>query len=391
MKSSLLPERPLIISPTLAATIGLEEAVMLQVLAELIHGKEICRRALNPSLEWVVLSDSDFQTAFPFWGIVDLRRVQDSLQNLGLIVVDPIAESRTSFFAIDDHSSEAAGSNSVSVQPAPSSQPEMSQIAAEAPTPSIPSSGSASLIAPNWQPSLDWIKKCQQHNVPEEFANALIPEFVSYWRDRGQARFSWGNAFYKHVLKEWRNEQTRKGAFELATEMSAVWRPSEDAIGILEISGINSSFIEDAIPEFVLYWRERGMVNGAWNTKFIEHIRRQWAKFSASFGYDDTPKAIQANWLPSNDCFEILHLAEIDEEYAKGKIPEFVMYWKDSQQVKSSWNTVFLQFIKQDWARQLKQTESADLGYAENQSLVGSSQQRVKERFQQIADRSWAE
>ncbi len=364
---------------------------MLQVLAELIHGKEICRRASNPNLEWAVLSDSDFQTAFPFWNTVDIRRVQNSLQNLGLIVVDPIAESRTSFFAIDDPSNESLGSNSVNVQPAPSRQPEMPQTAASISAPSIPSSGSASLIAPDWQPSLDWIKKCQQHNVPEEFVNALIPEFVSYWCDRGQARFSWGNAFYKHVLKEWRNEQTRKGAFELATEMSATWRPSGDAIGILEISGINSSFIEDAIPEFVLYWRERGMVNGAWNTKFIEHIRRQWAKFSASFGYDDTPKAIQANWLPSNDCFEILQLAEIDEEYAKSKIPEFVMYWKDSQQVKSSWNTVFLQFIKQDWARQLKQTEGADVGYAENQSLVGSSQQRVKERFQRIADRSWAE
>jgi hypothetical protein len=391
MKSSLLPERPLIISPTLAATIGLEEAVMLQVLAELIHGKEICRRASNPSLEWAVLSDSDFQTAFPFWGTVDIRRVQNSLQNLGLIVVDQIAESRTSFYAIDDPSNESADNNFARIQSAPSMQPEVSRVAAKNPTPSIPSSGSASLIEPNWQPSLDWIKKCQQHNVPEEFVNALIPEFVSYWRDRAQARFSWGNAFYKHVLKEWRNEQTRKGAFELATEMSATWRPSEDAVGILEISDINSSFIEDAIPEFVLYWRERGMVNGAWNTKFIEHIRRQWAKFSASFGYDDTPKAIQANWLPSNDCFEILQLAEIDEEYARSKIPEFVMYWKDSQQVKSSWNTVFLQFIKQDWARQLKQAEGADVGYAENQSLVGSSQQRVKERFQRIADRSWAE
>jgi hypothetical protein len=369
---------------------------MLQVLAELIHGKEICRRASNPSLDWAVLSDSDFQTAFPFWATVDIRRVQGSLQNLGLIVVDPIAESRTGFYAIDDPSIESVDNNAASIRSAPTRQSEAPRATASIsappiPTPAIPSSGSASLIAPNWQPSQDWIKKCQQHNVPEEFANALIPEFVSYWRDRAQARFSWGNAFYKHVLKEWRNEQTRKGAFELATEMSATWRPSEDATGILEISGINGSFIEDAIPEFVLYWRERGMVNGAWNTKFIEHIRRQWAKFSASFGYDDTPKAIQASWQPSNDCFEILQLAEIDEEYARGKIPEFVMYWKDSQQVKSSWNTVFLQFIKQDWARQLKQTENADLSYAENQSLVGSSQQRVKERFQRIADRSWAE
>ena len=396
MNSSLLPERPLIISPTLAATIGLEEAVMLQVLAELIHGKEICRRASNPSLDWAVLSDSDLQTAFPFWVSADIRRVQSSLQNLGLIVVDPITESRTGFYAIDDPRTEASDNNAASILSTPTRQPEAPRAAASIstpplPTPTIPNSGSASLIASNWLPSQDWIKKCQQHNVPEEFANALVPEFVGYWRDRGQARFSWGNAFYKHVLKEWRNEQTRKGAFELATEMSATWRPSEDAIGILEISSINSSFIEDAIPEFVLYWRERGMVNGAWNTKFIEHIRRQWAKFSASFGYDDTPRAIQASWQPSNDCFEILQLAEINEEYARGKIPEFVMYWKDSQQVKASWNTVFLQFIKQDWARQLKQTENADLSYAENQSLVGSSQQRVKERFQRIADRSWAE
>ncbi|GJM13726.1 MAG: hypothetical protein DHS20C12_21290 [Pseudohongiella sp.] len=387
MKSTLLPERPLIISPTLAATIGLEEAVMLQVLAELIHGKETSQRASNSNLEWAMLSDADFQAAFPFWATVDIRRVQNSLQNLGLIVIEPIEDSRSNYYAIDDPSSEAASGSVSNIPSAAAPLPEAPPI----PVPSIPSSGSATLIEPNWKPSQDWIKKCQQHNVPEQFIHALVPEFVSYWRDRGQARFSWGNAFYKHVLKEWRNEQTRQGAFELATEMSASWRPSEDAIGILEISGINASFIEDAIPEFVLYWRERGMVNGAWNTKFIEHIRRQWAKFSASFGYDDTPKAIPANWQPSHDCFDILQLAEIDEEYARSKIPEFVMYWKDSQQVKASWNTVFLQFIKQDWARQLKQNESADLGYAENQSLVGTSQQRVKERFQRIADRSWAE
>ena len=381
---------------------------MLQVLAELINAKEVCRRSSNPSLEWAELTDSDLQKAFPFWAAVDLRRVQSSLQNLGLIIVDPVNESdsqaRSSFYAIDEPNDAYRSNSSAQPQHESSAQAKRASQSDSSPFPDdegrqpnqrnnvtpIPTSG-ASLISPNWLPGLDWIKKCKQHNVPEEFIHALVPEFVGYWRDRAQARFSWGNAFYKHVLKEWRNEQTRKGAYELATEMSAQWRPSQDAVGILEISGINSSFIEDAIPEFVLYWRERGMVNGAWNTKFIEHIRRQWAKFSASFGYDDTPKAIPASWQPSSDCFEILQLAEIDEAYARRKIPEFVMYWKDSQQVKSSWNTVFLQFIKQDWARQLKQAEGADLTYAKNQSLVGSSQQRVKERFQRIADRSWAE
>lgn len=378
MTSSLLPERPLLISPTLASTIGLEEAVMLQVLAELIHGRETLRRQTNTSLEWIELNDEDLQKAFPFWATVDIRRVQSSLQNLGLIVIDPNTDSsRSSFFAIDEVSSSSS-SPSVATKTKPSPSPEQR-------------AGTATLIPPNWQPDQTWIRQCKQHNIPEQFIHSAVPEFVSYWRDRGHARFSWGNAFYKHVLKEWRNEQTRQGAHELSSVMSAQWQPSEDAVGILEISGINLSFIEDAVPEFVLYWRERGVVNGAWNTKFIEHIRRQWAKFSASFGYDDTPKTIQANWQPSADCYEILQLAEIDEQYARSKIPEFVMYWKDSQQVKASWNTVFLQFIKQDWARQLKQIESADIDHAENQTLVGSSQQRIKERFQRIADRSWAE
>lgn len=353
---------------------------MLQELAHLLSHRETRER---DNRRWLELSDEHMLAAFPFWALVDIKRVQASLQNLGLLLIDPGTESSTSYwFAIDEASAASPGKAAVAA-PAPRAT---AAVAAAKPAP-----GAATLLPANWQPEADWIRQCQQHSIPEQFIHAVLPEFVSYWRERGQARFSWGNAFYKHVLREWRNEQTRRGAWEQASDMSAAWRPSEDAVGILENAGINASFIEDAIPEFVLYWRERGLVKGAWNTKFIEHIRRQWAKFSASFGYDDTPKAIPPDWQPSADCYEILQLAEIDEDYARSKIPEFVMYWKDSQQVKSSWNTVFLQFIKQDWARQLKQQESADISHAENQTLVGTSQQRIKEKFQRIADRSWAE
>lgn len=345
---------------------------MLQELAQLIANRST---RTHQQRQWLELSDQNLLDAFPFWALVDIKRVQLSLQNLGLLLVDPKTDSpQSALFAIDEATGPAARP-----QPKPAAMPR-----------AMGPSG-ASLMPPNWQPEPDWIQFCLQHGVPEPFVHALVPEFVTYWRDRGQARASWGNAFYKHVLREWRNEQTRRGAWEQSSTMSEAWRPSEDATGILENSGINASFIEDAIPEFVLYWRERGLVNGAWNTKFIEHIRRQWAKFSASFGYDDTPRVIPVDWQPSADCYEILQLAEIDEEYARSRIPEFVMYWKDSQQVKSSWNTVFLQFIKQDWARQLKQQESADITHAENQTLVGTSQQRINEKFQRIADRSWAE
>jgi hypothetical protein len=394
MYSSLLPERPLLISPTLAATIGLEEAVMLQGLSELINFRPAIKNPRRTDLDWIELSERELLATFPFWATIDIKRVQTSLQNLGLIVLDRTVPAAENFLCAIDEVSEFRVKESCFSQSDMSSSTTRSAIPAaaeKAVAQAIRPAGTASLISSNWQPGDDWIKQCRQHNIPEAFILSLVAEFVGYWRERAQARFSWGNAFYKHVLKEWRNEQTRQGAFEQASTMSSEWRPSDDAAGILENAGINSSFIEDAIPEFVLYWRERGMVNGAWNTKFIEHIRRQWAKFSAAFGYDDTPKAIQDNWKPSADCFEILQLAEIDENYARSKIPEFVMYWKDSQQVKASWNTVFLQFIKQDWARQLKQLETVDFSHAENQSLVGSNQQRIKERFQRIADRSWAE
>ena len=40
--------------------------------------------------------------------------------------------------------------------------------------------------------------------------------------------------------------------------------------------GINTNFIEDAIPEFVLYWKERGDKSNTWDSKFVQHVKRQW-------------------------------------------------------------------------------------------------------------------
>ena len=374
MKSPILSERQLLISPTLAATIGLEEAVMLQAIADLIEYREKVKRNDDSALIWIKVSYRELESLLSFWDLSEIKRIQESLQNLGMIRIEPLNSNVEILLAIND-------------QVHPKEKPRRGKQRPKIP----PSANSAGLVPADWQPDQNWIRLCKQHSIPEDFIRQLVPEFVNYWRDRGQSRFSWGNAFYKHVLKEWRNEQTRRGAHELASTMSADWAPSPEAIGILENAGINPSFIQDAVPEFVLYWRERGAVHGAWNTKFIEHIRRQWAKFTASFGRDDTPKQIPDDWHPSLDCYEILQLAEINEEWARSRVPEFVLYWKDSQQVKSSWNTVFLQFIKQDWARQLKHLESAEIANAENQSITGSGQQRLKEKFQQFADRSWAE
>ena len=372
IKSSLITERPLLISPTLASTIGLEEAVMLHVFSEISAYNSAQDNSDKERPNRFTITKKQIQAAFPFWKEDEIRRIKESLVAMGVMKI--VEGQFKTELTVEINEVDSPRVPSATVQKKKSR-----------------SSPISSVIPEDWQPDENWIRLCKQHAIPEKFVRGLIPEFVNYWLERGQSRFSWGNAFYKHVIREWREEETRRGAHELATAMSVEWRPSPEATEILERADIGPSFIEDAIPEFVLYWRERGVNHGAWNTKFVEHIRRQWAKFSASFNLDDTPRVISDSWEPSADCYEILQLAEIDEKFARSRIPEFVMYWKDSQQVKSSWNTVFLQYIKQSWARQLKQTQLSKKPYAENQHIIRSSEQRIKERFQQFSDRSWAE
>lgn len=397
MQSSLIPERPLIISPTLAATIGLEEAVLLHVLSELMMYKTC---VLRQGLNWLELDQQALLDALPFWAWIDVKRVQKSLQDLGLILIDPITGCDDSWmFAINQR--PALQPEPLSVPPpAPHSTPHSTpqRVPQRVPQRNVAVSGvrtrdgSAAYISTDWQPDQEWLSLCRQHGVPDAFALSLVPGFVMYWRDRAQSRFSWGNAFYKHVLREWRMEQTRRGSAELDAPMSADWRPNADAVSILHNAGISEAFIDDAVPEFVLYWRERGGQNGAWNTRFIEHIRRQWARYQVSVVNDGVPRPIAEDWQPSPDVFEVLRLAEIDETFARGKVAEFVLYWRDTGQAQSSWNTRFLQFVKYSWARRPEAIKTGLTDrYAKDQFAAERGGQGLEAAFKRFTDRSWAE
>ncbi|MDP2285443.1 MAG: DnaT-like ssDNA-binding domain-containing protein, partial [Pseudohongiella sp.] len=226
MQSSLIPERPLIISPTLAATIGLEEAVLLHMLSELmVHKTCVLRQGLN----WLELDQQTLLDALPFWAWIDVKRVQKSLQDLGLILIDPITGRDDSWmFAINQRppASQISAAAPAAVAPTafksaaskptqPSPPPRVPPQRKSAPSGVRTRDGSAAYISTDWQPDDEWLSLCRQHGVPDAFALSLVPGFVMYWRDRAQSRFSWGNAFYKHVLREWRMEQTRRGSAEL--------------------------------------------------------------------------------------------------------------------------------------------------------------------------------
>lgn len=377
--SSLIPEKPLLISPSLAATIGLEEACMLSLLSEVAT-------YLKAPGGWLELDEALVGRLMPFWNEYDIQRISKNLKDKGIILLDspPFTSSRCLRLAFNDGEMDTAA-----VQTAPA-------------TPPI---ASANRIAPNWQPDQELLRRVAEHNIPESFTRQQIPEFITYWRERGEISHSWGAKFLKHVLHQWREYQTglarqqrdSEADFlrrDLEVAMHSQWRPSRDALEVLvKHANISRAFVEDAIPEFVLYWQERGEVSRTWNSKFIQHVKRQWVRYNSALEHDSEPRRIPENWQPGADVYDVLRLANIDLEFARRQVPEFLLFWRESNQVHSSWNTKFLQHVKYHWARQhaLNTVNSQQvITHAGQQHATSTRSTRDRSLVEDLTDRSWA-
>jgi len=385
MSSSLIPERPLLVSPSLAATIGLEEACMLSLLSDVAAYRPLIAR---DGRQWLELDEGLVLNAMPFWTHQDIQRISKNLRDQGIIFLAsaPFTESRKLIVAFND------------------GQSTRKPVENHAPLPIINMNSGANLIAPNWQPDQELMRQVAQHNIPEDFIRQQVPEFITYWRERGESSHSWGAKFLKDVLHKWRNHQTQvaRQARENNEEflnrekdiaMHMNWRPSKDALEVLvKHASISYAFVEDAIPEFVLYWQERGEVGRTWNSKFIQHVKRQWIRYSSALEHDTEPKRIPENWQPGNEVFDVLRLAEISTDFAKQQVAEFVLYWRESNQLYASWNTKFLQHVKYHWAKQhaLMPTTQQGNHHAGQQPNHSTSSTRDRSLVQDLTDRSWA-
>ncbi len=372
--SSFIPERQLVFSPTLAATIGLEESVLLQHLNELFRHRA---PDLRNGFAWLSIERQWLLQTLPFWSAVDLHRVSKSLADKGIILIGspPLHESELFLFAVNESQASArtpaARLNAVRQQ------------------------NSAGLIGEAWTPSEDVLQLLGlNHNIARQFALDQLEDFVHYWRERGEISHAWENKFRQHVLSRWRHwQQEQAEALPFAgsppeTPVSNAWRPSEDAMDILLRAEIRREFIEDAIPEFILYWRERGETIKTLNSKFINHIRRQWARFTSALTHDTEPKRIPDNWRPKEDVYDILRMSHIDADFAEGLLPEFIIYWKDTNQLHASWNTKFLQHVKYKWAN--GHQFNSDNSNAGQQRLDPAGRTRDRSIKDDLADRSWA-
>lgn len=378
----LLTDKTIALSATLAATIGLEEAILLTVLND---------AAVLQGHRWARLHHQALRNQLPFWDDVTIRRVMRSLIDKGLLRLqgDLFPDGEGLIFQFEQNpaaAQPAAGSQSYTRQTPHSQQATQNSVNSQQATLSARNSQAVPSphqpLSAQWQPSSDTLTRLEQHGINSAFAMAQLDSFILRGQEQGANRNDWNHRFFQHVKSQWvyaqndaarQQQQLQQQKFgehavrerspftvnqDEARPIAPDWQPSPDARQILQRAGIDPQFISDAVPEFVLYWSERGDAFKTWSSKFIQHVRQQWARYSASVEHSTVPTRISENWQPDPDCFDILSMGHIDHQFAHSLVPEFVLYWRDSNQVHTSWNSRFLQYVKQQWAKRLAQSSA---------------------------------
>lgn len=414
---------------------------------------------------WYELNSAELNQHMPFWSDLDIQRVSQRLRDLGIILLlsAPYGESHQLKFAFNEQAiQEANKSDSVykastsraANQPsgsAPSLAPPTATPVAPPAAPPMPQRQGATLIAANWQPDRETLVALSQLNIPEHFARERTPEFVRYWRERGESQRSWGAKFINHVQRQWAVHVTKQhnagplpAGWQPSTElqqhiaqegipntftqkslqrfslyhktsgtqhsnwdmpffswlkedwekqdtpfidrksspMQDNWRPDQHTLTYLTVSqGIEQSFIDECVPEFIHKWIEKKAVYSEWGRIFAEHIIEQWRFVQAGVSKNPTPQLIHAQWTPSADCMEILEVhSGIAPEFIQQQIPEFILYWSNRAQPQHSWDNIFLRHVKHQWKQH----------YERQQSASGAGRTKDRTIAEQLSDRSWA-
>ena len=288
-------------SKEVASTIGLSEAVLLEVLRE----SGLKGRNLN-----------ELQNLLSFWTEKELMEHLKSLLNKGLVL-----ENKTQTLS------------SFSVK-------------------EIQTGGRReSTIENSWQPEKELLDQILEYGIPEEFTYSQVEDFKHLNQEKEEKNKSWGIKFLRFVIKQWRQKEAKDNQKKKRKPIGTNWKPEGEAREILVRSGVDNDFIDKEIPEFVLYWSEKKEESDIWNSKFIAHIRRQWGRQRNVNEKDDLPFKIDSKWLPNEDFYDVLTLTDIPKEFADSTVSEFILYWKETGQSHNSWNSKFLQHVKFQWQK----------------------------------------
>ena len=213
-------------------------------------------------------------------------------------------------------------------------------------------------VSMNFYPSEDLVKQACNLGIEEDFLGDQLPSFNLFWKGKDLKPHLKESKFLQYALKNWREKEKIEYQESKKVLIDSNWRPSEDAISILKSLDINDSFIESLLPEFILFWKEKRIKSNSWNSTFLNHVKKQWARKNFKLDSDKENHPMSKNWAPSEDCMKVLEVTNIPVDFIESKLPEFRLYWIDTGEISTNWNNKFINFVKNSWEKDSKKSSN---------------------------------
>jgi len=210
----------------------------------------------------------------------------------------------------------------------------------------------------NFYPSEDLVKQACNLGIEEDFLGDQLPSFNLFWKGKDLKPHLKESKFLQYALKNWREKEKIEYQESKKVLIDNNWQPSEDARSILKGLEIGDSFIENLLPEFILFWKEKRIKSNSWNSTFLNHAKKQWARKNFKLDSDKEDQPMSKDWLPSEDCIKVLEVTNIPVDFIESKIPEFRLYWIDAGEISPNWNNKFINFIKNSWEKDSKKSSN---------------------------------
>ena len=216
-------EKLLNVSPSLAAQIGLEEAVLCQLVFELSH---LCPTKTLDGVDWFYLAPERWPELVPFWNMTKINTIFLNLEQLkilerhfnpnGQFLIRLVPDN--AFHPAAERVSPSKPMNVIPRQPTKNSQPtqinsarQRNQNHSDLPTFMIEQSQQLQTEAAFKGPmTADWvpdknllIPRLVAENIPSAFVGEQLPNFISHYIETATLAADWNSRFIRWVKEEW--------------------------------------------------------------------------------------------------------------------------------------------------------------------------------------------
>ncbi|MDZ7782956.1 MAG: DnaT-like ssDNA-binding domain-containing protein [Halioglobus sp.] len=313
-ESNLIPERQLAFSPLLAATIGLEEAVLLQHLQQVFDQQT---PQVRRGYAWYRVERDFLQRTLPFWDLEALHRITRSLADKGVLLLDspPLLSAPELVFAVNEPAQRAARPPPPRPRRSPGRRHGAARACCRRTGHPARTCCNCSASTTTYRASLPWTNSRISSVTGASGARPATPG-----KTASASMSSTSGGIDSNAKQRVSGQHPRRAGQRLAPQ-----RGRHGNHGAIRRRPFVHRGGDSRIHPLLARTRRAPR---ELNSKFIQHIRIQWARYTSSLQHSTEPTRIDRDWQPAQDVYDILRMSHIDAEFARSLLPEFIVYWR---------------------------------------------------------------